>query len=301
MAKKNYYPLVSVVTVSYKDDKYLPGLISSIERLEKSNFSIELIIVSILSSGKQIKVKKIPTKHISISHQSGYAEAVNLGISKSSGQYFFLPNPDTLVHKNGLNHLVHYLERHDDVGIVGPKVFSMDDHSKISPFDLPCRYFSQTTGKLLQVTAPELAAITRPEEVYWLCGNGIVIRKTVWEQAKKYDESFFLYWEDADFNMKVRELGYKSVMVPDAKLFHKGSASVGDTDDQVYYAVRNGRYFYDKYSSFSGRFLLHLNSLLVIISKSLQILLGIHEGTRNKALISGIIDFYRGKRGIRAS
>jgi len=296
---KDNYPLVSIITVSYKDDKYLSGLISSIERLEKSKFSIELIIVSILSSDKQIKVKKIPLKQISISRRAGYAQAINIGISESQGQYLFLPNPDTLVHKTGLEEMVSYLQRHNNVGIVGPKVFSMDEPSKVSPFDLPCRHFNKTSGRVLQVTAGELAAINKPQELYWLCGNGIVVRKSVWEQVGKYDESYFLYWEDADFNMKVRQLGYKSVLIPQARIFHKGYASVGDTDDQVYYILRNGRYFVNRYSSFSGRFLLHLTSFLVIISKSLQVFFGTRDRMKTQAFIEGILDFYKGKRGIR--
>lgn len=300
MAKnKNNYPLVSIITVSYKDDKYLPNLLASIEKLEYSKFSLEIIVVSILASDKRIKVKKIPLKQILISRRVGYAEAVNIGISESQGQYLFLPNPDTLVHKTALEKMVSYLQKHNEVGIVGPKIFSMDNPAKISPFDLPCRNFDKTTGKVVQVSAQELATITMPQEVYWLCGNGIVVRKTIWEQVKKYDESYFLYWEDADFNMKVRSCGYKSVLVPQARLLHKGYASVGDTDDQVYYVVRNARYFINKHSSFPGRFLLHLTSFLVIISKLLQIRFRTHDRIKAKAFIGGIVDFYRGKRGIR--
>lgn len=299
MQNKNNYPLVSIVTVVYKDDKYLINLLSSIEQLEHSNFSLEIVIVSILGSNNKVKVKKIPVKQIPIMRRAGYAEAVNIGISRSRGVYLFLPNPDTLVHKTALKKMVCYLQKHDDIGIVGPKVFSMDEPSKVSPFDLPCRYFNRTTGKVMQVSAQELAEIIRPQEFYWICGNGIVVRKKVWEQVGKYDESFFLYWEDADFNMKVRDKGYKSVITPDAKLFHKGFASVGDTDDQVYYIVRNRWYFINKYSSFPGRLLLHLASFLVIVSKLFQLFFGIRDRKKTQAFISGILDFYRGKRGIR--
>jgi len=293
------YPLVSIVTVAYKDDKYLSGLLLSIKQLDYPKESLEIIVVFILGSQKNITISGIPIQHISISKRVGYSKAVNIGISKSNGQYLFLPNPDTIIEKSALKNLVIYLREHEDVGIVGPKVFSMDDASKISPFDLPCKYFNKTTGKVLQIKATELAAITKPQEVYWLCGNGIVVRKTVWKLVKKYDESFFLYWEDADFNMKVRRKGYKSVLIPQAKLFHKGSGSVEDTDDQVYYIVRNGRYFFNKYCSLTGRCLIHLASFLVIISKSFQIFLRGHDKIKSQAFIEGILDFYKGKKGIR--
>lgn len=297
--KQKRLPLVSIVIVEYKDDKYLSGLLSSIEKLDYLKLFLEIIIVTILSTHKHIRVKNIPVKQIPVFRKMGYAEAVNIGISKSHGEYIFSPNPDTSIEKTALTKMVRYIQDHDDVGIVGPKVFSMDNPTKISPFDLPCRYFNRTTGKVMQVSARELAEIIRPQEFYWLCGNGIVVKKTLWEQVKKYDESFFLYWEDADFNMKVRRKGYKSVMIPQAKLLHKGSGSIGDTPDQVYYIVRNGRYFINKYSSFSGRLLLHISSFLVIVSKLLQVFFRINDRMKTQAFIDGIIDFYKGKRGSR--
>lgn len=291
--------LISIVTVMYKDDKYLPGFLSSINKLDYPKSLLEVIIVSILASDKSINIKKIPLKHIRINHRVGYAEAVNTGISKSLGQYLFLPNPDTIVEKSALKKMVQYLESHENVGLVGPKVFSMDNPENISSSDLPCAFFNRLTGRIIPVTAGELAVINKPQEFYWLCGNGIVVKRTAWEQAEKYDESFFLYWEDADFNMKVRSRGYKSVMIPEAKLFHKGSASVGNTDDQVYYIVRNGRYFINKYSRFPGHVLLHLADFTVISAKLLQILFRKHDREKTQAFIDGILDFYRGKRGIR--
>ena len=298
MTKKNY-PLVSIVIVEYKNDPYLSNLLSSIANLSYSKSSLEIIIVSILSKGKKIHLKEIPVKQISINRKTGYAEAANIGISHSLGTYIFSPNPDTTIEKTALRKMVDYIHGHDDVGIVGPKVFLLNDPSKISSHDLPCKYFNKLWGKITVVTADELAPIVNPQEFYWLCGNGIVLKKTIWEKANKYDESFFLYWEDADFSMKVRLQGYKSVMIPDAKLFHKGSASVGNTDDQVYYIVRNGRHFQKKYTWFVGQFLQHITNILLLISKSFQIILGVPDVKKSQAFIDGIIDFYKGKRGSR--
>ncbi len=296
---KNNYTLVSIVTVAYKDDKYLPGLLESIERLECPNFGLEVIIVEILSAKKKKSIKKIFVKQILIQRKMGYAEAVNIGIANARGEYVFLPNPDTIVEKTALTRMLNYLMSHNDVGITVPKVFLMDDPAKISYSDLPCKYFNAITGELTSVTANELADVNSAQEFYWVCGNGIMLKKILWEQAGKYDESFFLYWEDADFSMKVRRLGYKSVLIHQAKLLHKGSGSIGATTDQAYYVVRNGRYFINKYSSFSGRCILHVTSFLLIISKSLQVFFGTGDKMNTKAFIEGIVDFYRGKRGAR--
>lgn len=292
------YPLVSIVTVEYKNDPQLSHLLSSLDKLDYPKSSLEIIIVEILSSIRKIRIG-IPMKHISFNRKMGYAEAVNVGISQSRGKYIFTPNPDIIVEKKALTELIYFIQKHKRVGITGPKVFLKDNPTKISIYDLPCKNFHKLSGKVESATLSEVAKINKPTEFYWVCGNGVVFKKTLWEEVKKYDESYFLYWEDADFGMKIRDLGYKSILVPAAKLFHKGSSSVGNSADQVYYGVRNGRFFINKYSGISGKVLVYISNILLIISKMVKIIFRIPDHAKNQAFLDGLIDFCKGKRGMR--
>ena len=47
------------------------------------------------------------------------------------------------------------------------------------------------------------------------------------ERAGLLDESFFVYWEDTDFAMRLRALGVPVWYVPDISMLHVGGASSG--------------------------------------------------------------------------
>src|SRR3989344_1186030 len=111
--KKESYPQISIVIVVYKKDKYLPKLLSSIKQLEYPKTSLEIIIVWILAPDKDISFQQLQVKIIPIAHRVGYAKAVNTGIAQCSGEYLFLPNPDTYIEKSAVLKIVTYLKEHD--------------------------------------------------------------------------------------------------------------------------------------------------------------------------------------------
>jgi GT2 family glycosyltransferase len=59
----------------------------------------------------------------------------------------------------------------------------------------------------------------------WVMGASMMIRRNVFDRVSGFDERFFLYWEDADFCHRVRDLGYSTRYVPGARVRHAGGAS----------------------------------------------------------------------------
>jgi GT2 family glycosyltransferase len=48
---------------------------------------------------------------------------------------------------------------------------------------------------------------------------------SVWEQLGGFDETFFMYGEDADLAARARKLGYRPAITPDAVIVHHVGAS----------------------------------------------------------------------------
>ncbi len=67
-----------------------------------------------------------------------------------------------------------------------------------------------------------------PEEVFTFCGNGVALRREVLEQVGRFDDDFFLYYEDTDLSWRVRAAGWSIRYVPDAVLRHHHAASSGE-------------------------------------------------------------------------
>ena len=54
----------------------------------------------------------------------GFSKAVNIGLTYSIGEYLCILNPDTLISENTFNNLLTYLEKHPQVGCIGPKILN---------------------------------------------------------------------------------------------------------------------------------------------------------------------------------
>jgi GT2 family glycosyltransferase len=72
-------------------------------------------------------------------------------------------------------------------------------------------------------------------------GAAMAVSRAAIERAGLLDESLFAYAEDTEWCLRLREAGFGVVFVPDAKVWHVGSASTGGmrSPTSIYYDTRN--------------------------------------------------------------
>jgi GT2 family glycosyltransferase len=58
-------------------------------------------------------------------------------------------------------------------------------------------------------------------------GAALAVSREAVERAGMLDESLFMYVEDVDWSLRIRAAGFAVVLVPDARVRHKGSAASG--------------------------------------------------------------------------
>jgi GT2 family glycosyltransferase len=160
----------------------------------------------------------------------GYAKGANLGLRQSRGVYAAVFNPDIFVARGALETLIDYLDEHQDVAMVGPKLINADGSLQYS-----CYRFPRIYTPLCRRTALGTLSLGRKEverylmkdfnhnetkEVDWLLGGAIVARRSALEKIGYLDEDFFLYFEDTDLGRKFKKIGYKVVYLPSAEMIH---------------------------------------------------------------------------------
>ena len=67
----------------------------------------------------------------------GLLQLIILVSKKQKENIFLLLNPDTIVNENSFQPMIQYLEKHDDVGIVGCKIFNADGEIERSTHSFP--------------------------------------------------------------------------------------------------------------------------------------------------------------------
>jgi len=250
---------VSIIIVNYRVEKELIACICSIVN-SKLRVSYEIIIVDNdgESGLKKIIRETFPkVKYIKSPGNIGYGAGNNLGARYAKGDFLFFLNPDTEIFKGTIDLLVNFLEKNINTAIVAP--LFLDENN--SPYPLqgskrltPLRgiFTLSFLYKLLpnNIIAREylLSDWNKKDikEVDVVPGTAFMIRKNIFAAVEGFDEKFFLYFEEFDICNRVKKLGYKVYILPDAKVKHLWEVSTKKAKFDIKKVFQKSRFYYFK-------------------------------------------------------
>jgi GT2 family glycosyltransferase len=165
----------------------------------------------------------------------GFAAGVNIAARHARNPFLLLLNPDTVVEGPLIVVLEEYLALHPDTAVVGPRVINGDGSIQPSARAFP-GFSTLLGGRSAWFTRryPDNPWARRnllgldaraPLLVDWLSGSCLMTCRDVFERLGGFDESFFLYWEDADYCRRVATLGLHRTYVPSVSVRHFGGGS----------------------------------------------------------------------------
>lgn len=241
-----------------------------LESLQKINYpNYDVVVVDNHSTSDDVKIIKEKfgdfVKEIIVSEDNlGFSGGNNLGIQYSlndGADFILLLNNDTTVEPDFLGKLLDVFSRNENVGISAPQ---------INYFDTP-KIVWTVGGKVSKIRGSGFAYSDKNEseidknekEVTFASGCCLLIKKEVFEKIGYLDEKFFLYVEDTDFCFRTSKAGYKIIVSPNSKIYHKIGHSVSEDLKQIplYYTTRN-RLFFAKKNFYS----FHLISTIYIFT-----------------------------------
>ncbi|HNT33602.1 MAG TPA: glycosyltransferase family 2 protein [bacterium] len=79
-------------------------------------------------------------------------------------------------------------------------------------------------GGSLETTTPEA------KPLLFACGGAMAVRRSLFLEAGAFDEDYRLLYEDVDFGWRLNLMGYRVVLSPLARVFHRAHASVSRMD-----------------------------------------------------------------------
>lgn len=186
-------------------------------------------------------------------HNGGFGFGNNVAIrrnleSADRADYFYLLNSDAFPQPGAVRRLVEFLDDHRYVGIAGSYIEGPDKVPHHTAFRFPSLLGELEAGLALGVASRALAdwivALPLPErtqQVEWLAGASMMIRRQVLEKVGLFDETFFLYFEETDLCRRAMLAGYPTYYVRDSVVTHIGSVSTGMKDN----TRRMPKYWFD--------------------------------------------------------
>lgn len=249
---KNNFPLVFIVIVNYRNPELTLSSVQSLYALTYPNFQI--CVVDNGSGDDSLDVlHRAADIHLLASDENlGFSRGCNLGIDFALSRctdYVWLLNSDALATTNALTELVRIGEATG--GLVGSKLYYLDPENKRKhpeDFDLEnARY--QTVGIRYNFwtanfrTIPE-SDLSRPKlNIDGLPGASLLIPRQVIQTVGKMDESYFLYFEDAEYTIRARHAGFPTSVARESLVLHQMGASTGGRRNKTtYYYIWRNRY-----------------------------------------------------------
>ena len=157
----------------------------------------------------------------------GFAEGNNIGMEYAlkilDPDYVLLLNNDTIVDSEFLEKLVMVAESNNKIGIVGGKIHIYGTNIFDSAGSL---YTNIGYGKSRGHLEEDKGQYNKQEEIAMVTACCSLIRKEILEQTFLFDPLFFLYYEEVDFNIRARGLGYLIIYTPYSLIWHKFSRSI---------------------------------------------------------------------------
>lgn len=233
--------------------KALPGTHVTVVENDSRDDSLTQIQTAIDAENWQDWVKLIASDY-----NGGYAYGNNMGIrpaleSENPPQYVLLLNPDTRVHSGALQALLDFMEEHPQAGIAGSSF--EDDNGNPWPyaFRFPTILSEVNEGfrigiitKLLnRWIVPRTMEQDKPQQIDWLPGASMMIRREVFEQVGLMDEGYFLYYEETDFCLQAKRQGWECWYVPESHVTHICGQSTGVTKINNPKKKRLPQYWFD--------------------------------------------------------
>lgn len=247
-------PNVYIVIVNYNGYKDTIECLKSLNNIYYNRYKI--VVVDNNSTDKSyMNILKFIKEYnhiilIKSLKNGGFSYGNNIGIKfalDNDADYICLINNDTEVEKNFLCELINSMELDSDIGVSAGKIMYFNEPNKIWSAG---GYISnlKSLGIHYGIDCEDIEKFNENKEVTFLTGCLQVIRREVFEKIGLYDESYFLYMEDVDFCLRVKNAGYKLMYIYKSKIYHKVSASTGGSNSPIslYYMTRNRMIFNDK-------------------------------------------------------
>ena len=247
---------VAVIIPNYNGQKYLSDCLKSLRKQSFQDFKV--IMVDNGSSDGSISVVKRDFPEVQIiglSENTGFANAVNVGIKETGAKYVFLLNNDTVCEEGVLDALVKVLDKKKSVFSVQAKMLQIKEPHLI---DDAGDYYCALGWAFAPSKDKDNSRYSRRINVTSACAGAAMYRREVFEEIGYFDEAHFCYLEDVDVGYRARLYGYDNVMEPGAIVYHVGSGSSGSRHNafKVELTAANNLYFIYK----------NMNALQVIIN-----------------------------------
>lgn len=214
----------SIIIPNWNGQKFLKVCLDSIREQSYKNF--EIIIIDNGSADDSVSFLEQNYSEvglIKLEKNIGFAAAVNIGIKKAKSELIFLLNNDTELDRDFLKEMNDVANNNPEAGMFAAKMLSFQNRDVIDT----CGDRMTWSGRSYKFGEGEKDSelFSKQYFTFGACAGAAVYRKEMFDEIGLFDEDFFAYLEDVDIDFRAQLAGFKCLFVPEAIVYHLGSAT----------------------------------------------------------------------------
>lgn len=237
--------IFSVIIVSYHCRECLENCLESIRQYNDIGTGLEIIVVDNSTDDSVYKWLKEQAADVTVikNENKGFGEANNVGAKAAAGRYLLFLNPDTLLIEPVFLFAINVFKTDKKTGCFGLQLVDEKGRRTNSyGLRMPMGFRRAVFCSILI-----RAGIFLPDMMY-VSGADMFISKEAFTMAGTFDESIFLYCEEADLCNRVNHAGYRISYYPQKKIIHlEGKTQTRRLSEKYQLEMRSREYYCNKY------------------------------------------------------
>lgn len=278
-------PCVFIVLLNWNGWEDTLQCMRSLRRMDYQNWRV--VIVDNGSSDASVARLKDACPEAAIIETGknlGFAAGNNVGIRFAlahGADYVFVLNNDTTIAPNAISEFVRFGESHAEAALMGPRIARIDPPREWAirrKLDLVTTLCTFTALRRVIVRLPGVRDVfyctgDQASIAQFVSGSALFFRASAFRTAGLFDETTFLDFEELIIAEKIRSAGLATYFVPQAEVWHKGSASATKLRAKRYIEnAKSEEYFFSQYVRLSalGRSIVRFVRLVTYSARALR-------------------------------
>jgi GT2 family glycosyltransferase len=239
---------VTVVVINFDGKHHLEECLRSIQEADGPISQVILVDDGSTDGSIEFVKRRFPeVKVIRLTRNQGPSVARNVGIEAAQTRWVCLLDNDVVVDRGWLVPLLEAMNADQDVAICSSRILVYEIPDVIGTDGDDAHFIGMPTQRSAWSNVIASKSST-PQEIGAAVGISLLIDKSRIRLSSKFDPDFFYNFEDLDFCLRNRMLGYKCLVVPQSIVYHKyltggvpglSSSQPSYTPRRAYYVFRN--------------------------------------------------------------
>jgi len=242
---------LAFIVVTYFAERYIVPLLDTLRANTDLTDAAVIVVENASTDGTRAQLRAqaetwqartgSPLRVLLQDRNTGFAEGCNIGLAEArrlGAPYAMLLNQDLELSPGWLPPLLTAMDQRPNVAAAQPVIVLHDAPQLLNTAGNALHFcgfgFCDRYRAPVDQVVPDLSEV---RSVPYASGAALLLRLSALDQAGAFDERLFLYHEDCDLQIRLRQLGYEAVVVAASRVAHKYDA--GFSARKMVYLERN--------------------------------------------------------------